>query len=297
VALALAFLAGYHGHTRAAYRRDLEGWWCWCAAHDLAVLEVARVHVELYARELEAAGRARSTVARRLAALAGFYRDAVDEGALARSPVAHVRRPRVDDDSPTLGLDRGELVALLPEAERAGPRDHALACLLALNGLRVSEACATDAGDLGAERGHWVLAVVRKGGRRALVPLAPRTVAAIQAHLAGRSDGPLLLANDGGRLNRHQAARVVRRLARRAGITKRVGPHALRRGFVTAALDAGVPLRDVQDAAGHRDPRTTRCYDSGRQSLDRHATYAVAAYLAGDGTASAAVEDHGRRRA
>lgn len=70
IALALAFLAGYTGHTRDAYRRDLADWWRWCAAHDLAVLKAARVHVELYARELEAAGRAPSTVARRLAALA-----------------------------------------------------------------------------------------------------------------------------------------------------------------------------------------------------------------------------------
>ena len=50
---------------------------------------------------------------------------------------------------------------------------------------------------------------------------------------------------------------------------------------VTAALDAGVPLRDVQEAASHADPRTTMRYDRARVSLDRHATYIVAAYLAG----------------
>ena len=51
--------------------------------------------------------------------------------------------------------------------------------------------------------------------------------------------------------------------------------------FITAALDAGVPLRDVQEAASHADPRTTMRYDRARASLDRHATYIVAAYLAG----------------
>jgi len=56
-------------------------------------------------------------------------------------------------------------------------------------------------------------------------------------------------------------------------------PHSLRHAFGTAALDAGVPLRDVQDAMGHADPRTTRRYDRSRHSLDRHATYAVAAFL------------------
>ena len=70
-------------------------------------------------------------------------------------------------------------------------------------------------------------------------------------------------------------------VARRAGIGKRVGPHTLRHAFITAALDAGVPLRDVQEAASHADPRTTMRYDRGRQSLDRHATYIVATFIAG----------------
>jgi site-specific recombinase XerD len=74
---------------------------------------------------------------------------------------------------------------------------------------------------------------------------------------------------------------MVRRLARKAGINKPVGPHTLRHPFITAALDAGVPLRDVQEAASHADPRTTMRYDRARVSLDRHATYVVAAFLAG----------------
>jgi len=60
----------------------------------------------------------------------------------------------------------------------------------------------------------------------------------------------------------------------------RLSPHSLRHTFVTQALDAGVPLRDVQDAMGHADPRTTRRYDRGRMALDRRATYAVARFLA-----------------
>ena len=67
----------------------------------------------------------------------------------------------------------------------------------------------------------------------------------------------------------------------RAGITKKVGPHTLRHVFITAALGAGVPLRDVQEAASHADPRTTMRYDRARTSLDRHATYIVATYIAG----------------
>ena len=94
-------------------------------------------------------------------------------------------------------------------------------------------------------------------------------------------NAPLFLTGDGRRLDRHGAGRMVRRVARRAGISKAVGPHTLRHTFITAALDAGVPLRDVQEAASHADPRTTMRYDRARGNLDRHATYIVAAYIAG----------------
>jgi integrase/recombinase XerD len=91
----------------------------------------------------------------------------------------------------------------------------------------------------------------------------------------------VFVVSGGRRLDRHAAGRIVRRTARRAGITKPVTPHTLRQAFITAGLDAGVPLRDTQEAASHADPRTTMRYDRARSSLDRHATYIVAAYLAG----------------
>ena len=113
------------------------------------------------------------------------------------------------------------------------------------------------------------------------IPLAPRTARAIDLAVGERTDGPLFLAAHGRRLDRHGAARIVRRITRRAGIAKNVSPHTLRHAFITAALDAGVPLRDVQEAASHADPRTTMRYDRARTSLDRHATYIVATYVAG----------------
>jgi integrase len=158
---------------------------------------------------------------------------------------------------------------------------HALISLLALNGLRVSEAVGADIEHLGLERGHRTLTVTRKGSKVVIVPLAPRTARAIDLAIGERTEGPIFLSRDGRRLDRHGAGRIVRATARRAGIGKQVTPHTLRHAFITAALDAGVPLRDVQEAASHADPRTTMRYDRARGSLDRHATYIVAAYLAG----------------
>ena len=108
----------------------------------------------------------------------------------------------------------------------------------------------------------------------------PCAARAIDLAVGERTDGPVFLATDGRRLDRHGAGRIVRKAARRAGISKVVTPHTLRHAFITAALDAGVPRRDVQEAASHAESRITMRYDRARGSLDRHATYIVAAYVA-----------------
>ncbi len=216
---------------------------------------------------------------RRLCTVAGFYRYAEQEGLLERPPAAHVRRPRLDYESHATGLDRNEVGALLVAAGLASAREHALVSLLAINGLRVSEALGADVEALGIERGHRTLTVLRKGGKVVTIPLAPGR-RRLDLAIGERVEGPIFLGRNGERLDRHAAWRIVR-VARQAGINKPVGPHTLRHAFITAALDAGVPLRDVQKAASHADPRTTMRYDRARVSLDRHATYIVAAFLAG----------------
>jgi len=210
-----------------------------------------------------------------------FYRYAEEEHLITQSPAVHVRRPKLDYESRAVGLDRNEIGALLVAAGLGPAGDHALISLLALNGLRISEALGANVEDLAVERGHRTLRVLRKGGKTVTIPLAPRTARAIDLAVGERVEGPIFLSVHGERLDRHAASRTVRRLARRAGIAKRIGPHSLRHAFITAALDAGVPLRDVQEAASHADPRTTMRYDRARQSLDRHATYIVAAFVAG----------------
>jgi site-specific recombinase XerD len=219
--LALAgVLAGYRGLTREAYTLDLRQFTGWC----LPLFSVRRADIETFARELEARGRARATVTRRLCTTAGFYRYAVEEEILGHSPAAHVRRPRLDYESHATALDRNELGALLVAAGLGPPAGHALVSLLALNGLRVSEATGAEVEHLGLERGHRTLVITRKGGKVVTIPLAPRTARAIDLAIRERTEGPLFVTADGKRLDRHAAARIVRRVTRRAGISKHVGP-------------------------------------------------------------------------
>ncbi|MHB8246955.1 MAG: tyrosine-type recombinase/integrase [Acidimicrobiales bacterium] len=247
---AAAFLARYSARTLEADRYDLRSFFQWATDVGLAVMEATRAHIELYRAALEARELAPATIDRRLSTVCGFYRFAHIDGGIGANPAQYVRRPTVHR-SEGRGLDRSERGRFLFTAECFDHDHGALAVLLGLNGLRVSEACSTNIEDLGIERGHRTLCILGKGSKPATIPLVPRT-----------------------------AHRWVRSIGRHAGLGN-VHPHMLRATFIMAALDAGVPLRDVQLAARHADPRTTTVYDHRRQGLDHHAAYVVVAFVAG----------------
>ena len=273
--------------TRRAYFTDLRAWYAWCTERDLHPLDARRHDVALWARQLaEQPGlsdkvQAPASIARRLSCLSSFYGYGVEVGVLEENPVSNVKRPRVTVDSMTVGLARDELEQLLAAAEADGPRSAALITLLAYNGLRVDEALSRDVEHLGHQQAHRVLRISRKGGRDALEPLCAPVERALHAYLGDRSSGPLFLDDQGRRMYEAQAWRLVRRLARAAGLKSagQLSPHSLRHTFATSLNNAGVPLQDIQDAMGHADPRTTRRYMAAHQHLDRHATYAFAAWL------------------
>ena len=276
---AVAFLARYSGRTLDAYRHDLRNLFQWAADHGPPVLDATRAHLEMYRSSMEERGLAASTIDRRLSTACGFYRFAHIDGRIGSNPAQYVRRPQVHP-SERRGLDRGELGRFLFTAERFDHAHAALSVLLGLNGLRVSEACDTNIEDMAFERGHRVLRIIGKGSKPALIPLVPRTARTIDLAIGERRDGPILVRHDGGRLDRRTAHRWIRSIGKRAGIGL-VHPHMLRAAFIMAALDAGVPLREVQIAARHADPRTTTVYDRRRQDLDKHAAYVVVAFVAG----------------
>lgn len=280
-------------HTRAAYRRDVQQWLAWCAQREVSPLQASFIHVNGYARALESTvdgrtGRvlAPSSVARKLSALSSWYTFLLRVDLVATNPVGAADRPRVArDHSGTVGLSADEVDALLAAAAREqGPtaeRSRAIVALLADLGLRVGEVVALDLGDLGYERGHRTIRFIGKGGKPRRRALTPGASSALDAYLGVRDadgeDGPLFVTARGGRVDRHAVFRLVRRLAREAGVPAwaRLSPHSLRHAFATAARDEGVPLEDVQDAMGHADPRTTRRYDRDRHNLDRDPAYAI----------------------
>jgi site-specific recombinase XerD len=276
---AASFLARYSSRTLEAYRHDLRGYFQWAADNGVEVLGATRAHIELFRAAMETRGLAASTIDRRLSTVCGFYRFAHIDGRIGSNPAQYVRRPPGPSlRRPWAGPLRTRV--FLFTVEQYDHQHAALVVLLGLNGLRVSEACATNIEDLGLERGHRTLRIIGKGAKPATIPLVPRTARTIDLAVGERHEGAILRRRDGQRLERRTAHRWVRSIGKRAGLGA-VHPHMLRAAFIMAALDAGVPLRDVQIAARHADPRTTTIYDRRRQNFDRHAAYVVVAFVAG----------------
>jgi integrase/recombinase XerD len=288
-------------HTRAAYAKDVAQWLTWCTERDLDPMRASFVHINAYARALESTPAARtgkamapSSIARKLSALSSWYTFLQRLDVIPANPVGGADRPRVArDHSATVGLTSREVDAVLAAAARevgsTAPRNRAIIALLADLGLRVGEVVALELADVGYEQGHRTIRFVGKGGKPRRRALTPGAVAALEAYLLVRSpagEGPLFLTTRGGRVDRHAVFRLVRRLARAAGVPAwaRLSPHSLRHAFATSARDEGVPLEDVQDAMGHADPRTTRRYDRDRHNLDRDPAYAIWAARARRGT-------------
>lgn len=180
-------------------------------------------------------------------------------------PVRRVARPRVDaDHSATRGLSKGEARAFLDAAQQDGPCSRALAALLIHTGIRISEALGAGLRDLPHDTGHRVLVVSRKGGKNAKIALPAPVLDAMSGYLgasvaqgtelattdAASADAPIFTTSNGKRWAASEAFRTVQRLARVAGIQGQVSPHGLRHTHATLALDAGVPLRDLQDSMG-----------------------------------------------
>jgi len=276
--LAAAFLRRYDNRrgTQEAYARDLADWFVWLDRAGVRPFDATLITAESYARQPLPNGKtpAPATVARRMACLSHYYRRAAYDGLVARNPFEMADRPKVPEQASTAGLGKQRARRLIQAARAEGAREALLVLLLLELGLRVSETVGANIEDLGEQGRHRVLMIKGKGQatKATPVPLNPSLVDAVNRAAGGRERGPLLITSTGGRLTRQHAGKLVKRLGSQIGLPH-LSPHQLRHAFVTLSLDEGASLRDVQDAARHADPRTTRRYDRNRNSLNRHPTH------------------------
>ncbi len=212
-------------------------------------------------------GYARSTIARRLAAVRTWCRFLCRQALLPANPAMGLRGPRQDKKLPHF-LTKADLLRLLeapPSVHPLGLRDRALLEVLYSAGLRVSELTGLDVGDMDLDDG---LATVRgKGRKERLALLGPQAVEAVRAWLPARAAllkararDALFLNKNGTRLTPRSVGRLLEKYLAQAGLDPRTSPHTLRHSFATHLLDAGADIRSVQELLGHRNLSTTQIY-------------------------------------
>jgi integrase/recombinase XerD len=251
--------------TVESYRRDLEHFGSWLGRD---VTGATREDIERYLAELRAAGRAGSTLARRLAALRALYRHEQLLGARLDNPAAEIPAPRRVRRLPRT-LSPSEAERLIDAAAGTTPRalrDAAIVELLYGAGLRVSEAVGLERGSIDLD--DRLVRCIGKGSKERIVPIGRRAAEALRRYIArgrphlDRRHTPALFLNaKGGPLTRAGVFLILRRLAGKAGLEpERIHPHLLRHSFATHLLEGGADLRSVQEMLGHADLATTELY-------------------------------------
>ena len=280
--LALAgFLAAYNGRTFDKQRWVIKHYVDWCIQNDLPPLQAKRPHIELFVRWCETQPWSESYICQHFVGVRSFYKSCVRDDVVRRNPAEFVDAPKVHEEGQKRTfLTPLEFAAFLEASRKAGLVEHAAAALLGLSGLRVGEMCSLRVESLSQDGGYDSLKFIGKGGKPADIPLPVPVMRAVRFVVDGRSTGPLLRNHAGNALTTLDARRMVNSIARVAGC-RHITPHGLRRTFCTAGLVSGVPMRDMQIAMRHADPRTTGLYDMAKNNKDRHASHRVASFLAG----------------
>jgi integrase/recombinase XerC len=225
--------------------------------------------VRAYLAWLHEQGYAKSTIARRLAAVRSWCRFLCRQSVLKANPADGLRGPRLDQKLPHF-VQREDMLRLLatpPAEEPLGVRDRAILETLYSAGLRVSELTGLNGDDLDLDDG---LATVRgKGRRERLALLGPPAVFAVRLWLGQRAvivarrpraAAALFLNRAGTRLSSRSVGRMLEKYLAQAGLDPRTSPHTLRHSFATHLLDAGADIRSVQELLGHRSLGTTQIY-------------------------------------
>ena len=259
--------------TRRAYGVDLGQLAEWAAGRGLEPTKLGHRDLRRFAAVLGERGAAKSTVARKLAAIRTFYRHLLERSEIDANPADLVSSPKKDAYLPQV-LKPAEVVEMLEAIPGSTPldlRDRAMFELAYAAGLRAEELVNLDttSADPDAEQ----VRVEGKGGRTRFVPAGEHAWRAIDRYLtrgrpaleAGESDA-LFLSKSGRRLSTSDVRRRLKLQARRAGIS----PHTLRHSFATHLLEGGADLRSIQELLGHASISTTQTYtrvESGRLKM------------------------------
>lgn len=239
------------------------------AAFDQFLLDADAVSVRQYLAELYTEGYSKSSTARKLATLRGFYRFLMRRGVIQSTPMAGIRTPSQEKKLPKC-MDPAQIEALLRapgDTDVLGARDTAMLEVLYSSGLRVSELVGLQLPDMDIREG--ILRIRGKGRKDRLTPIGSKALAALERYFelrrqAGLMQGPhaqrVFVNKFGGPLSTRSVRRKLDRYLIQVGLDPGISPHTLRHTFATHLLNAGADLRSVQELLGHQSLSTTQIY-------------------------------------
>ncbi len=285
--------------TRASYESDLHQFLELAKIEPRNISELVTVrpeHIAAWRQALLTKGSTNATVRRKMTAIRSLFSYLQTYGYAGANP-AHgkfVKAPSVARDGKTVGLSAKDCRRLLdfPDSTTSvGVRDRALLGVLAYSACRVGELVRLKVGDFKTNGEHRVLSILGKGDKERTAPLHPEAVERLKAWLLVGSmeedrSGPLFRPaltprgkGDDGFAARPLSVRaveyLVERYVRRAGLDPAVTVHSLRVTALTTARERGSDIIDLQDVAGHADPRTTLTYIRTRDRLSKSPAYVL----------------------
>ena len=265
----LALESGHSANTVEAYLRDLRRLGEFATSKGIRNPgKLTRPMLREFVFLLKDLGLSPASIRRAVSAIRTYYGFLVGEAKVTDDPSDRLESPRRGRVLPvTLSVSEVEALLASPQVDQPlAWRDRSLLELAYGAGLRVSELCTLALTDLLLTEN--LVRVFGKGGKERVVPIGRSVIGAVSVYLhtmrseldRGRSRGRVLLNARGQPLSRVGAWGIVKRAAKRAGITKRVTPHTLRHSFATHLLEGGADLRAVQEMLGHADLSTTQIY-------------------------------------
>lgn len=281
----LTQVLGRSANTVRSYRADLASFLHLMelrGIHDLCQIDTTLLRSWL---AHEAGTHARSTMARKTAAIRSFFTYLADHGLIGSNPAQGLKTPKQPEHLPQIltGAQAEQLMNTVDSRPVEAPargltafiqaRDMAILELLYATGMRVAELCGLDLLDL--NRQDRTLKVMGKGSKERVIPYGLPADRALEVWLdqgrpgllsrahtgrgGGSSDVALFLGVQGRRINQRQVRQIVHLAAAKAGVPD-IGPHALRHSAATHMLDGGADLREVQEMLGHSSLQTTQRY-------------------------------------
>jgi len=271
-------------YTRRNYLHAVRRFLSWTEAHGIELARIAPAHVGAYLDESTASAPTKKL---HLAAIRAFFDRLVLRHVVVLNPAQSVRGPKhatVEGRTPEIGPAQvRQLLGSISPADVVACRDRALIATLVYTAARVGAVVRLRVRDLHRDEGTWSIRFDEKGGKQREIPVREdlRHLLSDYLGLAGAAtwpaDAPLFRSAVGKSktlsdrpLSPGDACRMLKRRLRRAGLPGRLSPHSFRVAVITDLLQHGASLEDVQNLAGHADPRTTRLYDRRQRQVTRN---------------------------